>query len=254
MKYSNDFYQLRDTHTQESARQIVAYLMAQLQPRRVVDVGCGVGTWLHQFKVHGCPTVLGLDSEATPREYLHISDQEFRAHDLTRPIETTEKFDLALSLEVGEHLPSASAETLVNSLVNLSDVVLFSAAIPGQGGQHHVNERWQEYWRQLFAHRGYACFLSVRNYFWNNTAIHYWYRQNMLLYVAQGASGRQAVLARQERINDEVGVISVVHPEAFEKKCREMAALAVPPSSRHALALLVRALLRFVTIQNKVQK
>lgn len=65
------------------------------------------------------------------------------------------KFDLAYSIEVGEHIPEEYAKTFVQFISSLSDFIIFSAAFPGQGGQGHINERPQEYWRDLFLLEGF---------------------------------------------------------------------------------------------------
>lgn len=64
------------------------------------------------------------------KELLYVSESIFYAHDLTKPLHLNRRFDLALSLEVAEHLPKKSAEIFVDTLCKLSDTIIFSAAIP----------------------------------------------------------------------------------------------------------------------------
>ncbi len=131
----------------------------------------------------------------------------FRQQDLTERWDLGRKFDLVLCLEVGEHLPPASAATLVESLVAHSDLVAFSAACPGQNGQHHVNCQWLEYWQRLFNGSGYVCDDSIRWKIWNIEAIEPWYRQNMFL------AARAPTRAGQEpRIRP------VIHPQMLATK------------------------------------
>jgi hypothetical protein len=60
--------------------------------------------------------------------------------------------------------------------------VLFSAAIPGQGGRDHVNEQWQTCWTLIFSQYNYTVCDVVRPKIWKNRRIAYWYRQNILLF------------------------------------------------------------------------
>ena len=62
--------------------------------------------------------------------------------DLAQPLQIDRRFDLALSLEVAEHLPPECGSEFVQTLTDLSSVILFSAAIPFQGGTDHLNEQW----------------------------------------------------------------------------------------------------------------
>ena len=82
---------------------------------------------------------------------------------------------------MAEHLPASRASGFVHDLCAASDFVLFSAAIPGQGGQHHVNEQWPGYWADRFAAEGYAITGALRFRFWNTAGVEPWYRQNLLL-------------------------------------------------------------------------
>jgi len=117
------------------------------------------------------------------RDQLLIAPSEFVAVDLTTPFDVPGTFDMALSLEVAEHLPAEAADRLVETLTRLAPVVLFSAAIPNQGGVHHVNERWQSYWADRFRARGYEALDCIRPALWRDGRVAYYYAQNTFLYV-----------------------------------------------------------------------
>ena len=97
----------------------------------------------------------------------------------------TRRYDLAISIEVAEHIEPGNAEEFVRLLTGLSDTVLFSAAIPGQGGTGHVNEQWPEYWAALFRASGYGAMDCLRTKIWDDAQIPFWYRQNCLIFAAQ---------------------------------------------------------------------
>ncbi len=115
------------------------------------------------------------------------ADFLFQVLELDQPWELTESFDLCCCLEVAEHLPHESADTLISNLTVASDVVLFSAAIPGQEGTDHINEQWPEYWERSFAVRGYLKLDILRPRI-GRTTVGWYYQQNMYLFVRDPAT------------------------------------------------------------------
>jgi SAM-dependent methyltransferase len=185
--YDGEFFDYVNRTSGHSADEVVPVLLKLLQVSSVVDVGCGVGNWLDAFQRNGIADYLGVDGDYVDRAKLKIPAERFRAADLTQPLKIDQSFDLAICLEVGEHLPAGAAETLVESLAGLSDIVVFSAAIPNQGGVHHVNEQWPAYWADLFAARGLHCYDCIRTLLWENKNVEWWYAQNTLLYCRDSA-------------------------------------------------------------------
>ena len=98
------------------------------------------------------------------------------------------RYDLVQSLEVAEHLSSTSADQFVLNLVKHGDMVLFSAAPKGQGGDHHINEQSYDYWREKFLHHGYELFDCVRPLLKSNNLVEPWYRYNIFLYVSTSSN------------------------------------------------------------------
>jgi SAM-dependent methyltransferase len=149
----------------------------------VVDVGCGVGPWLRAAADRGIDDYLGIDGDWVPADRLAIPADRLHTHDLREPLRLDREFDLAICVEVAEHLPDAAAPTLVATLTRLAPVILFSAAVPDQGGDGHINEQWPAYWAELFAEHGYAAHDRIRLPVWLDDRADWWYRQNVLLYV-----------------------------------------------------------------------
>lgn len=183
--YDGEFFASIRQNSRNSAAVVVPLVLRWMQPKSVVDVGCGTAGWLAEFKRHGVADVLGIDGEYVPREMLEISQENFRARQLPEGMGFDRRFDLAMSLEVAEHLPPAAAPPFVQNLTRLAPVVLFSAAIPFQGGTNHLNEQWPEYWAALFANHGFQVLDCIRPLIWGNAAVEVWYRQNMLLFVSE---------------------------------------------------------------------
>jgi SAM-dependent methyltransferase len=191
--YDHEFYSERHTRTRHAAEVVLAAVM-QDHPgiRSAVDVGCGVGTWLRVLKEKGVAEVRGVDGPWVEPDLLEIPKADFLVHDLATGgrLDLGRRFDLAICLEVGEHLAGDRAEDFVGLLCGLADVVLFSAAVPGQGGIGHVNEQWPAYWTGLFDRRGFEVSDTIRPRIWTDEAIPWLYRQNVLLFTARGRVAR----------------------------------------------------------------
>lgn len=183
--YDQSFYAINKVGSSRSAAGVVPLVVELVSPRSVVDVGCGTGTWLAQFRQAGCQT-LGFDGDYVDRAMLQIPRDEFIPKNLEQPVKVDRRFDLATCLEVAEHLTPERAPGLVADLIALSDCVLFSAAVVGQGGANHINERPVSYWAALFQERGYVGADVIRPRIWDRDNVDWWYRQNMVIFAKEG--------------------------------------------------------------------
>jgi SAM-dependent methyltransferase len=208
-----------------------------VRAKTVVDVGCGDGNWLAVFRELGVGDTVGLDGDYVDRRLLQIPQDQFIVTDLSSPFELPRTFDLAVSLEVAEHLPEQSAEGFVHSLIRLAPVVLFSAAIPFQGGIHHLNEQWPDYWAAIFKMHGYLPIDCIRGKIWVNDDVDYPYVQNTLLFASAARIQDDAGL-RQEHEKTNPQQLALVHP----KKYLQAAQPRPPAGVRGASRLFVDAL------------
>jgi SAM-dependent methyltransferase len=231
--YDSTFFDYIDEGSRQSAHVVTRQVSRLLGVRSVLDVGCGRGTWLAQWKALGISDILGVDGSYVPAESLAIPPHSFRAADLCQPLELGRRFDLVQSLEVAEHLPATAADILVASLTRHGDIVLFSAARPGQGGERHLNEQPYEYWRRLFRQRGYGTYDAVRPLI-NESEVEPWYRYNILLFVSHDALPRLPSVVRATRIHDDVAVADVA-PWQWRARCTILRAM--PTSFVHRLAI-----------------
>src|SRR4051794_40799016 len=208
--YSSEFYFGQRDGSYMSARVIVPIVKEIFAPRSVCDVGCGVGTWLRAWNDNGVSEVRGFDGDYVDRSQLMIDAGNFRCHDLRKALPSDAKYDLAMSLEVAEHLPPERSESFIAELTTLAPVVLFSAAIPLQGGTDHINERWQSYWADLFEKRGFSAMDVIRPAVWDNDAVERWYRQNAIIYCRNDVIADYAPKCAGRKLP-----LSIVHPKQY---------------------------------------
>jgi len=176
-----DYNHEQNRHTLEGPKAALPLLFPEGMPPKILDVGCGTGTWLRAALDLGAGSVMGVDGVEVDTETLLFDSSCFQHHDLTQPLNLHRSFDVVLCLEVGEHLPPQCAPTLVQTLTRHADTIVFSAACPRQSGQHHVNCQWPEYWQELFNQCGYMGGDSLRWKLWEVEEIEPWYRQNIFL-------------------------------------------------------------------------
>lgn len=200
-----------EIHNTKAADVIVPIISQLFSPKSVLDVGCGLGTWLKVFREkHNLNDILGLDGSYLDRSKLVINDSLFLEYDLRNKINLDRKFDVVLCLEVAEHIPEKFSGILIESLCNHSDTIVFSAAIPGQGGQNHVNEQWPEYWEKKFNSLGFKKSDLIRPFIWENSNVDIWYKQNIFVY------SKNIIYAQAEP------KIAVIHPELWILKVRAL--------------------------------
>jgi len=210
--YDTEFYKNLQAGSLRSARIVVPMILKMFPAASVVDVGCGIGTWLHAFAECGITDLAGYDGTYVNPTLLMISREQFHPTELRHQITFSRRFDLAVSLEVAEHLPENCAQHFTRLLTSAAPVVLFSAAIPGQGGSDHVNERWQDYWRALFATQGYQPLDCIRPAIRGYQDVEYWYQQNIIVYCSPEVLQMRPDL---ESVPREVS-LNLVHPKLYE--------------------------------------
>jgi SAM-dependent methyltransferase len=185
-----------------------------LAPRSVVDVGCGTGTWLAAFRAEGVEDVLGIDGAHMTPELLEVPVERFVVADLEGDWGLDRTFDLAVSLEVAEHLRPAAAEGFVRRLAAVAPAILFSAAIPLQGGGDHPNEQWPRYWADLFERQGHVVVDWVRPRVWDDDDVEVWYAQNILMFATPACLAEHPELAREYELH-RTSPLSIVHPRVY---------------------------------------
>ena len=238
-QYKQEFYVNRHQKTVYSAKSVLSLVLKVLPPvHSAIDFGCGVGTWLSVLKEEGVTEIRGLDGPWVDQNLLEIDKKYFIKSNFEEPIFLDKRYDLAISLEVAEHVSKNSASIFVESLVGASDFVLFAAAIPFQGGTGHINEQWPDYWIEQFSSKDYVALDYVRSNIWNDNNIPFWYRQNIFLFVKrERVSSCSLDNINQQKI---IPPISLVHPDLYLSKNSHM------PSVRESYNLFFRSLKHWV--------
>lgn len=214
--YDRRFFGQMDQLSPDGADDLARRVLDLVPARSVIDVGCGTGAWLATFLALGVEEVLGVDGPWVPTSMLKIRPEQFRAHDLEAPLDLDRRYDLALSMEVAEHLPAEDAPRLVALLAEAAPAVLFSAAIPGQGGTSHVNEQWPDHWAALFARHRYVAIDALRPALWADDRLPSYLRQNVLLFVERDVVAASPALATARAATDDRR-LSMVHPGEYAR-------------------------------------
>jgi SAM-dependent methyltransferase len=198
--YEDRYFDYVESGARRSARNVIPFLRGHLNVSSVLDIGCGRGVWVDEWRRSGVEDALGVDGDYVITDRLVIPKERFAVVDLSKPIRLGRRFDLVQTLEVAEHVPASKAEILIDSLVAHGDVILFSAAVPGQGGEFHINEQPYEYWRDKFARRGFEIIDFIRPNIIDIRAIEPWYRYNTFLYVYEEALDRIPPTVRRMQV------------------------------------------------------
>jgi hypothetical protein len=182
------------------------------------QVGFGSGEWLAEALRLGVPDVRGIDGPWATLDGLLVAREQISVVD-TRETFHCESCHLAVCVEYAEHLPESRAASFIADLVSLAPVIAFSAAIPGQDGDGHVNEQWPSYWEAHFAAVGYRMVDAVRYRLWNEPDVPSYIAQNLLIAVDAARLADYPRLARVAAERDG-GVLSLVHPVTYERQRR----------------------------------
>jgi 2-polyprenyl-3-methyl-5-hydroxy-6-metoxy-1,4-benzoquinol methylase len=244
-KYGRQFYLDQVDVSVRAAQVVVPVLQETIEPASVIDVGCGSGSWLAAWIDAGVSDVTGVDFGEVPPDVLRVPPSNVSRVDLGAPFSLDRQFDLAMSLEVAEHLPAERAAGFVADLTALAPVVAFSAAVPRQGGTGHVNERWQSWWAGLFAAHGYLPSVELRGLIWDDERVAAYYAQNLVVYAT---AERAATLSLA--FGAPSAVLDVVHPRLWERRVSHPMLWSlgrrIPEGLRNAITQRLRPHLSFL--------
>ena len=213
--YTDAFFVDHDKGALSSAKIILPLVNKYISPKSVIDVGCGVGNWLKVWKEDlGVNDIQGIEGPYITKDVMQIPSDFVLLQDLKLSLQIHRRFDLAMSLEVAEHLPETSADHFVSTLTRLSDIVLFSASIPGQHGTYHINEQIPEYWAKKFNAHGFVAVDVIRDLIWNHPDVEWWYKQNIMFYIHQNVIPAHKELQEISLRTDPANLLRI-HPTIY---------------------------------------
>jgi SAM-dependent methyltransferase len=247
-QYDSEFFDFVNASAGRSAhiflREFAGRVLGDMTRPSVLDVGCGRGVWLAEWARLSSAAIQGVDGDYVNSSTLAISPAQFLATDISRAFDLGRKFDLVECLEVAEHVPADSSDVLVANLARHGDLILFSAATPGQGGEFHVNERPHSYWHAKFASLGFQTYDAIRRHVKGIREIEPWYRYNAFVYANGTGRGRLSDEARTSLVPDGTATADV-SPLSWRLRCAAIALLPGDAASnlarlKHRLANKVR--------------
>lgn len=187
--YDKDFYEEDvEIPANNSAAIISNSIIKTFNPKSVIDVGCGTGALLFQLQNDGCQ-VVGLEYSEAGLQYCrerNVRAIKFNIEKDTFSFDKFGRFDVAISMEVAEHLAAIFADRYIELLTTLSSVVIFTAATPGQGGTDHVNEQPHSYWITKFQQQSFI-FDEELTILWRlqwekSGSVAGWYYRNLMIF------------------------------------------------------------------------
>jgi hypothetical protein len=180
-------------------------------PSSLVDFGGGAGSWCVAAQQLGVDQVLLVDQCPSSQVIKSLNNSHnFLWCELDKGIPSVGSYDIAISIEVVEHLPDAQGRSLIGRLTETSNIVLFAAAIPGQGGIGHINEQLHEYWHNLFLSYGFTCHDILRWRLITNQKLPWWIRQNIFVY---SNASYPSLTHHYNHLND----LELIHPDNLRR-------------------------------------
>jgi len=246
--YNDNFY--LDNRTRiKSAEEFLSHLFKYYKPKSLVDVGCGRGAWLKVAQNLGVNNLLGIDGKWN-REKLILKNTKksrvkFIYKNLNHFFKVDKKYDLAICLEVAEHLNSSSAVNLVKSIINLSNAIVFGAAYNMQGGVMHINEREHSYWGKLFLNNNFIVFDIFRPNLWKRNNISFWYRQNTFLFVKKKSKIIKILNKNNIYPLSNTDFMDCIHPELFYRRVGEQ---GIKYHVKKIISLLIKKIKKIFSI------
>ena len=210
--YDKGFFDAQVAGSLASGRICLTSLFSIWRPGSVADLGCGRGAWLTACHELGVATLAGIDGAWASKAGMLIEEIEFHPKNLNQPVDLGRTFDMAISLEVGEHVEPGATDIFHRSLTGLSGAVMFSAAFTGQPGANHINTRPHSFWAAKFQKAGYRIFDFFRPKLWGDSRIEPWYRQNAFLYVKPDHPLDAALQGAGEQPMKDAAFTDCIHP------------------------------------------
>ena len=185
--YSTDFYQSVTSRAVIASEVALGTILKNFVAQSVIDIGAGDGVWTSTALSIGNPTRLTVvDLPGSTFKLLQKVDKSIKKITLNFEndmLKNGEPYDLGICVEVIEHISTGRALLLLDWISVNCCTVMFSGAIPGQGGTHHINEQNQSYWLNVMMARGFIPIDNIRPQLYRNGKIPQYYRNNIFFFI-----------------------------------------------------------------------
>jgi SAM-dependent methyltransferase len=210
------------------------YLWDKFGPASILDIGCGLGAYLHAFRTWGARDTVGVDGFDNSGTVLR--PDTYRRHDLRRPLDLGRTFDLVMCTEVIEHIDAEHEDVVLETVSrHARGLVLFSAARPGQPGVGHVNCKSTDYWLDRWSHARWEPdvfdTLAVRS-----LSTFFWFRRNLIVLRPAGRRRAPAGFTVADLASDEAERVDwLAQPPAIHTYPLQSPLAPIRPAARATL-------------------
>ena len=182
-KYNSSYHKNQSNKSYVYGKEIIPFLKESFSINSVIDIGSGICGFLKAANEFDIEDVIGVDGDYVNPNDLLVKKENFIPYNLENKLNLKRKFDLVVSLETAEHIDKKFAQTFIDTITSLGNLVLFSAAQIGQGGVNHVNCQSLQYWEDLFNLFNFEKHSNIVYEFTKDKEhISQWYRKNAVLY------------------------------------------------------------------------
>jgi hypothetical protein len=175
--YYTDKEDMADHRFDERLCWAIIKLCGEFDIRRVktiIDIGCGDGSYVREFRKNGFDCI-GLDGNPLTSKIPYCQVMDFS-------INLISFFnDLAICLEVGEHIPQEYEQFFIDNICRVSDNIILSWAIEGQGGLGHVNCRNNDYIIAEMKKRNFDYDAIATNFLRKNSTLP-WFKNTLMAF------------------------------------------------------------------------
>ena len=188
ISYTNFFYKSVSSRSEEVSNKVLTHLFkSAIQIKSIKDVGCGEGEWFNSKVLNeGKYDLFAYDLPEAIALAKSKSKIDIKFHPINLEFIEINIFadtDVTIFTEVAEHLTEECAKKIINFICDTSKIVIFSGAIPGQGGYNHINEQPLKYWIQLFEVNNFIPVDFLRPIIREEKSVPFYYRNNLFLFI-----------------------------------------------------------------------
>jgi len=155
--YDNKYYKKKYIKYRSWEKDIGRNIVSMFQPKSILDLGCGIGSYLEGALEGGCKDLYGIELNYDKAKKYITKNISFyiKSGDITKELNLKKKFDCVLSIEVAEHVEMSQVSFFINNIIRYAEkYILFTAAPPGQPGRGHINLKKKNFWIKYIEDKG----------------------------------------------------------------------------------------------------